>query len=347
MKVLMLGTEARGGMRSVAEAYVHSLKNYDVVFLPTHIEHDLVVKSIYFFVAFLKTIPFLFNKECIIFHMHVSVHGSIIRKGILARIARLFRKKVVFHMHGADFFPKFQEYDPKAKERVRKTFSLADKIIVLSELRKKEYKGICDPGKLVVIPNFVQVPGKLKPKPGKASQELTLISLGRLGERKGTADLLEAVEKLKNKRFFVELAGDGDIKKYEKMATGLGIKDRVKFHGWISGKDKEGVLSRGDIFVLPSYHEDLPVSILEAMSYGMPIVSTKVAGIPELVHDNVNGFLIEPGDVDDLASKLGKLISDRRLRESMGKSSRDMVKKGFSEEVVVDKVTALYEGLAG
>ena len=95
--------------------------------------------------------------------------------------------------------------------------------------------------------------------------------------------------------------------------------------GWVSGAEKIDVFNIADIFVLPSYNEGLPISILEAMSYGLPILSTTVGGIPEIVENGVNGFLVEPGDKNALLEFLEVLVLNKTKRLEMGEKSRLVV----------------------
>src|SRR5690606_10983036 len=125
-------------------------------------------------------------------------------------------------------------------------------------------------------------------------------SMGRLGSRKGTWDLLEAFKRLAAEvpNVRLVLGGDGEIDKARRIVARDGLEARVTIAGWLSGAEKLDVFNRTDIYALPSYHEGLPASIVEAMAAGAPIVSTPVGGIPEAVTDAFNGFLVAPGDVD-------------------------------------------------
>ncbi len=94
--------------------------------------------------------------------------------------------------------------------------------------------------------------------------------------------------------------------------------ERVEFVGWLSEQEKIELLHSVDIFVLPSYHEGLPYAIIEAMASGLPIVASSVGGIPDVIRNGENGFLIEPGDIQGLVYYLETLIKDSNLRESIG-----------------------------
>jgi glycosyltransferase involved in cell wall biosynthesis len=103
------------------------------------------------------------------------------------------------------------------------------------------------------------------------------------------------------------------------------------------------MLHRAAVFFLPSYTEAMPMSILEAMGYGLPVVSTNVGGIPQLVQQEENGYLCQPGDVQSFADALIRLLQDPQLREEMGKRSLDIVQTGFSLKAHTDGIERVYE----
>ena len=99
----------------------------------------------------------------------------------------------------------------------------------------------------------------------------------------------------------------------------------IEFIGWVSDEKKIQYLNKADAFILPSYNEGLPISILEAMTYGLPIVSTKVGGIPEVLKDGINGFLIEPGNECQLSLIIKKVINDPVSFVSLGQNNSTLI----------------------
>ncbi len=99
------------------------------------------------------------------------------------------------------------------------------------------------------------------------------------------------------------------------------------------------------IYLLPSYNEGLPMSVLEAMAAGLPVITTPVGGIPEAVTDGVEGFLVQPGDVDALAGRLAQLLRDDALTQQMGAAARRKIEQTFSAEAILPHIDALYAGL--
>ena len=112
--------------------------------------------------------------------------------------------------------------------------------------------------------------------------------------------------------------------------------------GW--RPDVAEVISIFDIFVLPSQNEGMGKVLVEDMALGKPIVASKVGGIPDLVKDGQNGFLVKPGDASDLSFGIKKLLDDKRMREEMGKKGRAMA-QDYSVEKMVEKIDTLYTSL--
>jgi glycosyltransferase involved in cell wall biosynthesis len=172
--------------------------------------------------------------------------------------------------------------------------------------------------------------------------------LGRLGARKGVYDLLEAFVVVA--RHFPEsrlrLGGDGDLDAVRNRAADLGIADRVDVLGWVSGEAKNQELAKADVYALPSYNEGLPMSVLEAMAAGLPVLTCPVGGIPDAVTNGVEGFLVPPGDVPALSSRLQALLADESLRQRMGDTARYRVQTQFSASAAIERVGVLYEELA-
>ena len=97
--------------------------------------------------------------------------------------------------------------------------------------------------------------------------------------------------------------------------------------------------------VLPSYNEGLPMALLEGMACGLPLISTRVGGIPDVIEDNKNGFLIEPGDVSELAAKMIALCTDHNLRDEMGRCSKRLCDANFSVEGYIENLVNIYNSI--
>jgi glycosyltransferase involved in cell wall biosynthesis len=141
------------------------------------------------------------------------------------------------------------------------------------------------------------------------------------------------------------LCGDGDIDNCKLICESEGISDKVIFCGWVRGQKKIDEIKNADVFILPSYREGLPVSILEAMSAGLPIVSTNVGGIPNIIKDGINGFLFKPGDLEAITDRIIKLSRDEVLRLKMGEKNVVKANKMFDVDIVIKQLCQIYKEL--
>ena len=161
-----------------------------------------------------------------------------------------------------------------------------------------------------------------------AEHRSSFLMLGRLGKRKGTYDLIAAAElalrKAPGLRFC--LAGDGEVEQVRALVKEKGLEEQIAVPGWIGREEKLRRLRDAATVVLPSYHEGLPVSLLEGMAAGKAIISTTVGAIPEVIGAE-NGILIAPGDVPALADALLRCGGSPELLAGMGERNRQKVEQ--------------------
>jgi len=265
----------------------------------------------------------------------VAKEGSIIRKVIAVGIAKIFKKKTIVHIHSCkeDLF--YNDNSPLIKKFLAFFFNINDLILVLSDKWKEIISLKCTNNNIQVLYN----PVSIKTISQKDNPEsINIMYCGRLEERKGYKDLIKAAEYINNNKVNFYLYGDGETNK----AIQLNKAKNINIMGWQAGKTLEKAYLNADIFVLPSYNEGLPMAILEAMSYGLPIISTNVGGIPELITNGVNGFLIEPGDCLNLVNKLNILIENKDLRIKMGEEGLKRIKEDFSHSKIIDQLEQIY-----
>jgi len=160
-----------------------------------------------------------------------------------------------------------------------------------------------------------------------------LLFVGRLAGVKGMPVLLDAVAQLKANHpdVVLSVAGDGpDRERLADHARRLGIESNVKFLGYQSQAQVRELLQSTDVFVMASFAEGVPVVLMEAMAAGVPVVATQIAGIPELVEDGTNGYLVPPGDADAVARRVDALLADAALRNRFGEQGRAKVAAEFN-----------------
>ena len=284
----------------------------------------------------------LFHKEIKIVHVHGASDASFYRKRIFINIAKSFNKKVVFHCHGAEF----KRFTCQHERIVASTLKKCDCIIALSQSWEKWFEDTFHHKNVVVIKIVIAAP--IIKKVDKDSR-FTLLFLGRLGKRKGIYDLLDVLKNNKEKydgKLLLLIGGDGETEKVVNFIRQNNLDNIIKFEGWVSGEQKILLLNQADTYILPSYNEGLPISVLEAMSYSLPIVSTNVGGIPEILKDGVNGYLIHPGNKNKMEESINNLMSDKGLRQKMGVASQNMAREHLPE-YVEKQLSNLYNELLG
>lgn len=200
--------------------------------------------------------------------------------------------------------------------------------------------------KIMVIENYsVLHEDALKERCSRQSNHEVLF-LGELGRRKGCYDIPSVIENvakdIPDVKFILAGAGSAqDEIAIKQLIKEKEIEQNVEFPGWVRGNQKDKLLREADVFHLPSYNEGMPMSILDAMGYGLPIVSTNVGGIPKIVHDDENGFCFEPGNVMEMGKAIENLLENKRLEASI--SSFEIVKRGYSLEQHIKKLEKCYK----
>lgn len=217
----------------------------------------------------------------------------------------------------------------------------------MEKKRKKQIERIEEKANVVAIANSVEITGKTV---SWNEQQINLLYLGVLEKSKGLNDLIEVIGSNQNyfreNRVCVEIAGsgtEGDI--LEEQCKKHEISDLVRFRGWISGAEKDRLIQKSQILILPSYTEGLPMSVLEAISCGMPVIATDVGDISEAVINGWNGFLFEPGDRKNMFAYIKKISSDKELYMQFSKNAVQLSKEKFSSEVFFEKCYELYKSL--
>ena len=344
--VLMIAPEpeSRGGISSVVSMYRDGgLFDHDVAFLASYkdgstagkIGHYLRFLAVYLWR--LITVPTLQ-----VVHVHSASRGSFARKSLVLLLAKCFGKRVILHIHGAEFTLFYSQSPRWLQPLLRWTLRRSDVIIALSQKWKADLFSICQHPDIRVIYN----PTILRtPNPEVNEGPVRFLFMGRVGQRKGVYDILESARKLPENSVKIALYGDGEVETVREHVAAHGLHDRVEVHGWIAGEQKQEKFREADVLLLPSYHEGLPISILEAMAFGLPVVATDVGGIAEAVEDGVNGYLIAPGEVEALTDKMARLAGSPELRADMGRNSYTLACQKFALHIILEQLEALYDEL--
>lgn len=257
-------------------------------------------------------------RDCGVSHLHAHFGTNPATVALLART--LGGPPFSFTVHGPDEFDR-----PEAESLRHKIAGAAFVVAVSSFGRSQLYRWAeeCDWGKIQVVHCGLDATF-LGAEPVPVPTDPRLVCVGRLAEQKGQLVLLQALARLANEGIAFEavLAGDGPLRRAIENGIGrLGLSGKVRITGWLSGADIRREIEAARGLVLPSFAEGLPVVLMEALALGRPVVSTFVAGIPELVHDRIHGWLVPAGDVESLADAIRELLTTPSERlTAMGKA---------------------------
>lgn len=332
-QIIMCGSDlsVRGGIVSVIKNYL-SYSNWDpynIKYIPTHVETGKVKAILCYAKGFIKVLFTAATKKTDIVYVHTSERGSFYRKSLLVRFLRLFGCKTIMHHHGAEFDQFYNNSPTLCKKYINKTLRLVDLNIVLSNRLVKMITDKSPDAKVKVLYNAVKTYSTNQYNENSTG----VLFLGRLGNRKGTYDLLKAIKSLDHKldkNIVFYLCGDGEVEEVKEWVKKENIEHRIAHIGWIGQEQKDEILKNTMINILPSYNEGLPMTILETMAYGIPNISTKIASIPEVLFDAENGYLIEPGDIEALETKLFSLCTDASLRKRFSEKSWQDITQRFA-----------------
>ncbi|KFI88043.1 glycosyltransferase [Bifidobacterium reuteri DSM 23975] len=357
IRVLMVSNDpsVKGGITSVISQLLDhdwSADGVSMKFIPTYIAANPVKKILFFEKALRRIRKLLANPQTRpdVVHIHMSYKGSFVRKYEVHKLCRKYGVPDVIHMHGSEFKKWYDSCKPAKQERIRTMLREASAVVVLGEQWNERIKAIEPAANTVVVSNTVHIPDAAVrwPAEGKRFQ---VLFMGVLIQRKGVSDLLDAVAKLRETDRLgdmrVVIAGTGAQEdELKEKAKSLGLLDNaVQFAGWTAGDRKRELFENSQALVLPSYNEGLPVAVLEAISYGMPVVATNVGDIASAVHDGKNGYLIKPGDVDALADALAG-IDDKTRYKQFSLASRELAEREFNDADYFRRMKDLYRQAA-
>jgi glycosyltransferase involved in cell wall biosynthesis len=323
--VLVLTPLGRGGMGGIdrlmdeiRRRIAAAAPDLDVVFITTRGPGRLIFSPIYCALAALSLIVHRVTRGRCVVHVNLASKGSTLRKLFLTWLATRLGHATVIHLHGALFHEYYRSVGAFQRGQIDRMYRDSSCVIVLGSVWRDFIAETfhLPPGRILVLPNAstAQPPRKAESVPPE------ILFLGRLGARKGVPVLVEALGKLAKSGldWRAEIAGDGEAAPYRAAIERLGLGARVNFPGWVAEADAHERLSRAAVLVLPSEAEGLPMSIIEAYAWGVPVISTPVGSIPDILHDGGEGLVVPVGDAEALARAPERMIGDAELRKRCG-----------------------------
>lgn len=277
-------------------------------------------------------------------HVHNHFANSAATVGLLA--SRLLGIRWSFTMHG------ISETDYPAGLMLGRKIGAADLVVCVSWFGRAQGMRLVDPrewGKMYVVRcglPFDRIPLKGPAATGKK----TIICVGRLSPEKGQAGLLRTFAKVRSShpQLALRLVGDGPERgALDTLARELGVSDAVEFVGRLPEDETLAEIARSDLLVLPSFMEGLPIVLMEAMAVGVPVIASRVAGIPELVEDGGTGLLFTPSNWDELASAIDRLLGDEALQVKLAERAKAKVVAEFDTRKSAAELARLFTSVSG
>jgi len=345
-----------GGLMFACDTIINSLKD-DVNWIlidstaSTNKHRGISERAINAVKRIFKLIKHLFFSRVDIVILFSAEGFSFVEKGFMALLSKLFGKKVIFAprsgllLDDIDASTCFRKY-------VKFVLSKVDRVLCQSEFWKEYFSDLVGGtiNKYTVIHNWIDSEKYFNNKPTyikkKLEKTIKVLFLGWVTKNKGIFDIIEVANKLRNNDIKFIIAGDGDA--FEEIVELVEKKDLTHmfdFRGWVKGDEKLDLFIESDIYILASYKEGYPNSLMEAMASSLPVISSKVGSTPDLIQDNLNGLLFDAGDINQLAEKTLMLIQDEDERIRIANNARERIATNNTMEIGSAKFRQLLKSL--
>ena len=280
-----------------------------------------------------------------VIHYNMPLMGAaVIRDYLLLQVAHKLGNPIVLHVHGGNYM-KNRQRPWLIQKLIDAVFSWAKHIIVLSDDEKHIVEQDFNVDNVYSLPNCIDLTEVRDYKRKfEAEHPLSILYLGRIEKNKGIDYILEAAKKLKGDKvpFTLHLAGKEETQDEYIPQFKSELGESFIYHGVVFGKMKYDLLKQCDVFLLPSFYEGLPMSLLETMSYGQVPVVTPVGSIPTVVTDKVNGLYVGVRNSDDIVSSIHHLCTDKALLSRLSLEAQNTIVSLFDDKIYIAKLNSLY-----
>ena len=342
-----LGKGGKGGIDRIMDELRTVLEQYPPVdfsieFCATRGPNSIFLSPFYLIGFIGRMIYLRIRRRVDLLHINLASYGSTWRKLFLARVASLLGVPYIIHLHGGLYRDFWQKAPRIIQREIRSLFSRAAHIIVLGTVWR-DFIADCAPetrDRIEILPNATRR-SSLPHRTG--GETVVILFLGRVCERKGAPQLMDALNCLKSlSAWRAVIAGDGDLATARTRIYELGLDRRVQMPGWVGPGEVQSLIADADILVLPSFHENLPMSVIEGMAAGLAIVATPVGAVEDIITDDQTGLLVPPGDVAALADALRRLIENPTLRQRLGTAAAAYHAQYLEIGCYANKLTVLW-----
>ncbi len=379
-KVLVLGylPPPPEGTAKITEVIVNSIylrDNFEISFLPLLKRHSassrgkLSFNNI--FINFLNYARFLvqiiaFNPKMIYLTLAQNRFGFL-RDSLFILIGRIFGKIIIAHFHGGNFDRFFAQQKQSFRKYISKILGKIDRLIVLADIFKLQFNNLVDSKKISTLYNCLpelSCPGpdfKTVKKKGFNKDKIRVLFIGYLSKAKGALDLVQAaplvISKYEKPIEFILCGQPVDIERnitfisephfgYSKMLKLIedeNLNNFVNLRTTLNPGEKENLLENSDIFVFPTYSEGCGIVALEAMAFGLPVITTRVGGLSEMLKENENCLFVEPGDFKSLARQILFLINNEAQAIQMGTNNRNLVSSLYNKDNYIRSLAVIWQ----
>jgi len=316
-----------------------------VRFVPTRGGGHIVFAPFYLAAFLLRMVGSRLAGRLDLVHINLASDGSTYRKLQVARTARLLGVPYVLHLHGADYGTFWSQGEHGLGRRIRTMFAGAARTIVLGKIWRDIVveRAPETAERIEIVPNATSRPHLPHHGGGDAPH---ILFLGRIGDRKGTPQLVEALERMRDLPWRATIAGDGEVEATRQTVTERGLAERIALPGWCGPEAVASLIAGADILVLPSFAENLPLSIIEGMASGLAVVATPVGAVEEILADGETGLLVEAGNVDQLTAALTRVVTDSGLRTRLGAAALAFHRKRLDAGPFADEIERVWRAAA-
>ncbi len=285
-------------------------------------------------------------------HIHFCSKTDFWKHAICLVAAQLHGIPVVYHLHGGNFDKYYAAQGALGRKAIDALYARADSVVALSTYWKQYLEDFVDPAKITIINNPIDC-ARLSPqvRTPVASRQPDLLLLGSLGRRKGHYDSIEALVTVRQKHSQARLIFAGaeeDLGARERLgqlAADRGVEEGVVFLGPVGFEKKLQLLHESRALILPSYGENMPISILEGMAAGTPVVGSRVGAVPEVLSNGEVGHLIDAGNVEQLAQAILQVLDYPEQADRMADAAQIRARRLWDTSHTARQVGDLYRRL--
>lgn len=341
IKVLMVGPDrsVHGGVSGVVNQFFDAglAERVQIKYIGTMKDGTKLKKLLVAIVAYARFFCCVHNYDIV--HIHMSSDSSYLRKSFFIKNSKKAGKKLVLQQHGGDIQNYYLKLDEKRKCRFKEILSMPDTMLVLGVGLKIFFDEILTNHNIKVFYNSIKIPETYS----KDYSNNNILFLGRLCKDKGLRELFSAMKKVVAvvPDAHLYLGGIWEDKELEILERE--IKAHISFVGWVDGREKEELLEKCSVFVLPSYYEGQPISVMEAMTHSLTVVATTVGSIPEMITSKVSGELVTPRDENALSEALIRVLTDIEYKKQLAMAGRRIAENIYDINVRIDELCDIYK----